>query len=126
MAAVAAMVLALAGVCSSAQAAEGKLTGKWSINTGEGDTYYLRQVDDEVWWIGESKDGGKSWTNIGHGHVKGNELTMRWADSPRGSYSGSGTVTFELVTKEGQIVELKKKKQEGPGTFGGDTLKRLK
>ncbi len=124
MAAVVTMVLALGSVCSSAQAAEDNLTGKWSINTGDGDDYYLRQVIDEVWWMGESWDTGRRWTNIGHGHLKGNELTIRWADSPRGSNSGSGTVTFELVTRGDRIVELKKTKQEG-GSFGGDTLKRL-
>jgi hypothetical protein len=113
------MVLALVGACSSAEAEERTLTGKWTINIPGGATYYFRQVGDEVWWMGDSKDDGKTWTNIGHGHVKGNELTVKWADVPRGRFLGSGTVTFKLVTKGNAIVELQKTNEES-AKFGGD------
>ena len=121
----AAMVLAFVGECSSANAGKVMLTGKWSINCGGGGTYYLRQINDEVWWIGESPDGGRTWTNIGHGQIKGKVLTVRWADAPRGSCSGSGIITLELVTKGDEVVELRKTKQDG-ANFGGDTFKPLK
>ncbi len=120
-----AVVLALASVCPAAQAAEVNLTGKWSINTDGGGTYYLRPVDDEVWWVGESPDGGQTWTNVGHGHIKGDKLSVKWADSPRGSCKGSGAVTWEVIVKDGDVAEIKKTDQVGDN-FGGDALEPLK
>jgi hypothetical protein len=125
----AAMVLTLGNACPSAYAGgDVNLTGKW-LSDFEGGVYYLRQVGQEVWWMGGSegkgKTRGKDWTNIGHGTIKGDQLTIKWADVPRGSNMGPGVLTFQLVSKKGQVVALKKIRQVGDD-FGGDTWRRAK
>jgi WD40 repeat protein len=115
-----ACAMALTGLGASAHAAEINLSGKWSINCDDG-IYYLRQVGDEVWWVGESNGDGKSWTNVGHGKISGEELTVHWADVPKGSNTGTGTLTWKLMIKDGKVVAIKRVKATGD-SFGGDTL----
>jgi hypothetical protein len=55
--------------------------GVWKGN--DGGTYYMRQIGGDVWWLGQSADGGKSFTNVFHGQVHGNKLTGGWLDLPR-------------------------------------------
>jgi hypothetical protein len=99
------------------------LTGKWSCNFANA-VYHIRQVGNEVWWVGESGDGGTSWTNVAHGSIRGNELIMKWADTPKGRNHGVGILTLSLIFKDGKVVTIKKMKMVGSG-FGGDTFQRM-
>jgi hypothetical protein len=118
--AVAALV-ALAGFCPSARADDANLTGTW-VCDDEG-TYYLRQVGNTVWWLGKSKDGGKSWTNVFRGTIKDNRIVGDWADVPQGESDGAGTLTLEIVLDGARVVELRKKRQVGDD-FGGTSWRR--
>jgi hypothetical protein len=118
-----AMVLTGGGSSSAADVVEINLSGKWSINCEGGGVYYLRQVGNEVWWVGESPDGGRGWTNLGHGTIEGEDLIVHWADAPKGSFRGTGILTLKLVVQDGKVATIKKVKQVGD-FFGGDTFKR--
>lgn len=67
-------------------------TGIWKAD--DGGTYRVRAVANEVWWIGTSPDGGKSWTNVFRGVKSSTQLSGRWADiSGPGGY---GTLTLSI------------------------------
>jgi hypothetical protein len=70
------------------------LTGSWLANDG---TYYLRQIGDELWWVGVSAGimypGVESCT-VFHGSVTGSGVTGEWSAVPRGALHGHGTLTL--------------------------------
>ena len=75
------------------------LTGTWA---GDDDgVYYLRQLGDEVWWLGMSGIGGllvargTEWTNVYHGKLSGDEVTGTYADVPGGKIQDKGPVDYE-------------------------------
>jgi hypothetical protein len=116
-----AVLLVFAAACSPVQAQELDLTGKWSCND-EG-TYFVRQVGKKIWWMGKSKEGGKDWTNVFHGEIRGRQIIGEWVDVPKGESMGSGTLHLELEIREGNVVEIRKTKQIGD-EFGGGVWKR--
>ena len=75
-----------------------QLTGRWSVDGGG--MYYVRQIDDTVWWSGMSDAAqfsrpiGLDWSNVGKGTLKGDVLDLEYADVPRGSIFGSGTMSL--------------------------------
>ncbi len=71
------------------------LTGRWRCN--DGGTYYLRQVGNQLWWYGQSGDGGNSWSNVLSGQIEGGQVSGRWADVPHGRIMGSGEMTLQIV-----------------------------
>ena len=70
-----------------------KLTNKYKAN--DGGTYYVRKVGNVVWWLGESADSGRSWTNVFRGTMNGNTFSGDWADVA-GNVSGKGTLTLRI------------------------------
>lgn len=42
--------------------AQSNLSGGWICD--DGGTYFVRQVGDQLWWYGQSSDGGESWANV--------------------------------------------------------------
>jgi len=68
------------------------LTGVWAAS--DVGTYYVRQVGDEVWWLGLSRDQGRTFANVFHGFAQyrgadGEPLAKPliegdWADVPIG------------------------------------------
>jgi hypothetical protein len=88
--------------------AEG-MTGVYTCD--DGGTYYVRQVGRQVWWYGESGDGGSSWTNVFKGTISGRMVRGEWADVPRGSIrqngimvvQRTGTGTFKAINKTGNF-----------------------
>ncbi len=96
-------------------AAPGDLTGTWRCN--DGGTYYLRQLDDQVWWYGESAGGGRAWTNVFFGRREGNQLIGRWADVPKGGARAAGEMT---LTVQGNKLSATKR----TGGFGGSEWSR--
>ena len=71
------------------------LTGKWRGN--DGGAYFLRQVGNQVWWYGQSGDGGGSWTNVFHGRIEGHQVLGTWADVPQGRVMNSGEMSLQVV-----------------------------
>lgn len=96
-------------------AAPKDLNGVWHAN--DGGTYYVRQIGNEVWWLGMSGDSGKSWTNVYKGTRNGNQVTGRWADVPRGHISSSGSLNLNIRTSGGHVVDFTK--GSFTGGFGG-------
>jgi len=86
------------------------LTGTWtSENNG---TYYVRQVGTTVWWVGQSRDGGITYTNVFNGSRNGDQITGFWADVPAGKNTGSGSLTL-AISRTGANVELRKVRETG-------------
>ena len=92
------------------------LTGKWKGNDGV--SYFLRRIDNELWWYGQSKDGGKTWSNVFYGSIKGNYVTGKWADLPRGLAQNSGMMTIKILGNN-KLKAIKK-----TGGFGGSEWTR--
>jgi hypothetical protein len=88
------------------------LTGNWSSN--DGGTYYLRQIGNNIWWYGESGDGGKRWSNVFRGTISGNKIIGHWADVPKGSILGSGEMTLSI--SNGRLHKI-----SGGENFGGSS-----
>jgi hypothetical protein len=72
-----------------------RLTGEWKAN--DGGTYWIRQVGNQVWWVGTSSDGGRTFTNTFRGTRDGAEITGEFADVPRGQILGSGQLNLRLI-----------------------------
>lgn len=70
-------------------------TGTWRCT--DGGIYFIRQTGDELWWYGQSPDGGKSWANVFHGRIHENQIIGKWADVPRGKTLNSGKISLEVV-----------------------------
>jgi hypothetical protein len=72
------------------------LTGSWLAS--DGSTYYLRQIGDELWWVGFSPGlmypGVESCT-VFHGSVTDSGVTGEWSAVPRGALHGHGTLTLQ-------------------------------
>ncbi len=78
------------------------LTGVW--HTVDGATFYVRQVGNEIWWFGQQAPINPRWTNVANGSVQGEIITVRWADVPAGSTSGSGTLVLRAVSSNRLVV----------------------
>jgi hypothetical protein len=103
---------ALAGLRADDNPDQAKqLTGMWVHEDGA--TYAIRQDGAEVWWLGKSADGGKSWTNVFHGKIKDNQLTGQWADIPPAGNRASGVITLELLKEGDEVVKISGKGVNG-------------
>lgn len=91
------------------------LTGVWNCN--DGGVYFIRQVGNQVWWYGQSSDGGATWSNVFQGTIRGNNLIGSWADVPKGSIRGSGEMTLSI---SGSSIQ----KVSGGENFGGSQWSR--
>ena len=92
------------------------LTGRWSAN--DGGTYYLRQVGSELWWYGQSGDGGQSWSNVYQGTIQGEQITGSWADVPHGRIQSSGVMSL-AINNPNQLTATNR-----TGGFGGSVWTR--
>jgi hypothetical protein len=71
------------------------LSGTWLAD--DGGTYYLRQIGDELWWVGVS--GGLMYPGVEsctvfHGSVTDSGVTGEWSAVPRGALHGHGTLAL--------------------------------
>jgi hypothetical protein len=107
-------ILGFSAVDAQAQ----NLTGTWTCN--DGGKYYLHQRGNELWWLGESKDNGATWTNVFQGQIAGTQVNGKWADIPQGKIMGSGIMILQIVNPK-----LLKAKQK-TGGFGGSEWKKIK
>jgi len=76
------------------------LTGTWAGD--DAGVYYLRQLGDQVWWLGMSGlgeplvDRGSDWTNVYRGTLSGDTVTGTYADVPQGKIQDKGPVVMKL------------------------------
>jgi hypothetical protein len=68
------------------------LTGVWAA-TDVG-TYYIRQIGNTVWWLGLSRDQGRTFANIFRGTIQGNAIAGEWTDVPIGRFLNNGALTL--------------------------------
>lgn len=101
-----------------AQAVRVNLNGRWRGN--DGGTYYLKQIGNELWWYGESRDRGASWTNVFHGYIGRREVAGKWVDVPKGRVRQAGDMTVEIVSRN-QLRAVRK-----TGGFGGSVWTRIR
>jgi hypothetical protein len=83
------------------------LTGAW--HGSDVGTYYVRQSGDTVWWLGLSRDQGRSFANVFHGTMANGVVEGTWADVPMGfggALSG-GTLTFQGGPLSTELVGLR-------------------
>ncbi|MVN88562.1 hypothetical protein GO986_17645 [Deinococcus sp. HMF7620] len=92
---------ALAGQAHASCAAPKDMNGVWRSN--DGGTYYVRQIGNQVWWMGQSSDSGKNWTNVFSGIRTGNTVKGTWADVPRGQVRSGGTLTLTISGTTGVL-----------------------
>jgi hypothetical protein len=80
------------------------LTGVWHAD--DVGTYYIRQIGNAVWWLGMSRDQGRSFANVFRGTVQGYSLQGSWVDVPMGAdgvlgggslFLYGGSLSTELV-----------------------------
>jgi hypothetical protein len=92
------------------------LTGRWLCD--DGGSYFVRQIGNEIWWHGLSRDGGATWSNVFHGRLDGRHVNGRWADVPQGRIQGSGELTLQVFGNN-QFKATRK-----TGGFGGSEWTR--
>jgi hypothetical protein len=107
--------LLMAGI-GSLQAQNFDLTGVWTGN--DGGTYYLRQINNVVWWFGEDDAENPSWSNIAHGRLNGKTINLEWTDVPKGSITQNGTLVIKVVDNNKLILQTE------VGGFGGSEWTR--
>jgi len=99
------------------------LTGAWAGD--DQGVYYLRQIGDEVWWLGMSGLGeslasrGQQWTNVYVGKLSGSTITGTYADVPHGSILDDGPVVMMLTATPGGGISLVRVTPDSDTPFGG-------
>lgn len=63
---------------------------------GGGGKYYIRQLGNEILWYGEENATSPTWSNVAHGVINGNKITVKWADVPKGSIMQSGDLVITI------------------------------
>jgi hypothetical protein len=94
------------------------LTGDWKASTGE--HIYIRQINNTVWYYGESSPKNENWTSVGYGMLQGNIVKMNWADVPKGNASLMGTLVLN-VTSDNELQVMNQ-----TGGWGGKEWKQIK
>ena len=98
-----------------------QLTGMWK-GQDQG-TYYVRQIGNDILWMGMSPDEGKTWTNTFVGKINGDIVSGKWTDVPRGKIvQGVGTLTLKVST-EGDKYFMQKTGSTGT-PFGTSTWEK--
>jgi hypothetical protein len=114
-----AVLATLLATDATAQCARTQLTGVWQSD--DGGTYAVRRSGNLVWWVGESKDGGRSFTNVFKGVVNGSTITGDWADVRNAngfqSSTNKGTLTLQLDGTLNNLFGFRK--VSATGGFGG-------
>lgn len=113
-------VLAPFPIINSAAQPSTDLTGVWKSQ--DQGNYYVRQLGNDIIWVGMSPDQGQTWTNAFVGKINGDTITGNWADVPRGKVQGFGTLTLK-VTNEGGRISIQKTGSTG-SPFGATTWER--
>lgn len=90
----------------------------WSCN--DGGTYYVKINGDQFYWVGESLDQGKTWTNIFIGEIDNKRVSGKWFDLCKGNHSLKGDLTLEIYKDNTCFSVI-----ESTGNFGGKFFKKI-
>lgn len=112
---VAASVQSISEDSSIAKANHNNLTGRWKGN--DGGIYYIRQIGDEIFWFGESRDQ-PSWANVYHGSILGKRIIGSWAHVPTSNVRQAGEIELKIESSR-RIVAIEK-----TGGFSGTIWQR--
>jgi len=102
------------------------LTGSWLAN--DNGMYYVRQIGNDVWWVGFSSESqygasdihrGLTFTSVFHGTLSGNTITGNFVDVPKGQMLGYGPLTLTWS----QANELQS--IAAPGAYRATSWKRF-
>jgi hypothetical protein len=96
------------------------LTGAWHAD--DVGSYYLRQIGDTVWWLGLSRDQGRTFANVFRGTLSGVLIEGAWVDVPLGTdpILGGGPLSlFYIDDKTTTFVKASN------GFFGGTRWTKL-
>ncbi len=80
------------------------LSGAWHGN--DVGTYYVRQMGDQVWWLGLSRDQGRSFANVFRGTLSEGILEGSWVDVPMGVGGVLGTGNLMIFCGNPRATEL--------------------
>jgi hypothetical protein len=98
-------------------ASRSQLSGQWLSD--DGGTYHVRRNDaNVVWWLGQSGDGGRSWTNVFKGiyDPRTNLITGDWSDVRNSTRIHWGSLTLRL---NGTLQHLNGFEKVSGDGFGG-------
>jgi hypothetical protein len=78
-------------------------TNQYSLDgafNGGGGKYYIRQLGNDILWYGEEDAVSPTWSNVAHGIINGNTITVKWADVPKGSIMQSGNLVIRIDSND--------------------------
>jgi hypothetical protein len=121
------------------------LTGVWAAS--DVGTYYVHQVGNTVWWLGLSRDQGRTFANVFRGTIStipipgGQETIIEgsWADVPLGIFQNNGNLSLRdefcpdpanihlpcstgIIVNGGNVLETR---STNNGIFGGYRWEKL-
>src|SRR6266568_1870902 len=102
------------------------LTGVWHCD--DVGTYYLRQIDENtLWWLGLSRDQGRSFANVFQGTITADAIAGAWADVPLGAVGGRGSGELQLVAGAARPLAFATRltARQQTGGFGGSMWQKL-
>ena len=88
------------------------LSGVWK--SSDGGTYYIQTDGDNIYWVGESGDGGVAWTNLFVGEIDKNSIKGKWLDFPKGRNRLKGNLALQIASDYKSLSYV-----DGTGGFGG-------
>lgn len=106
------------------------LTGVWKGN--DDCTYYIRQLENEIWWYGQGTSDWQAFANVAYGTINENGVVqLRWSDLPKKHKDKIITTSAgELVLKcnysiqRGYVTDLTALSMTGQ--FGGSSWTRTR
>ncbi len=87
------------------------LTGIWQCDDGA--VYYIRQIGDKVFWLGEKEAEDPRFCNVAFGSVTPSDVTLQWADVPKGKNRHFGTIYLRVSDNGMRLTATKHER------FGG-------
>jgi hypothetical protein len=78
-------------------------TSSYNLNgifSGAGGKYYIRQLGNDILWYGEEDAIAPTWSNVAHGIINGNTITVKWADVPKGVIMQSGDLVIKIESND--------------------------
>lgn len=80
------------------------IEGVWNAEP-MGGKYYIRQIGNEVFWLGEDDEMNPTWSNIAYGIINGDVITLTWVDVPKGSIMQSGKLVVKIESEKKMYLE---------------------
>jgi len=84
-----------------------KTTSQYNLNgvfEGGGGKYYIRQLGNEILWYGEENATSPTWSNVAHGVINGNQITVKWADVPKGVIMQNGDLIIKINSNDSMTL----------------------